>query len=104
MNPAGGAEAAGSHWRSGPELVSGRTLAKIQGGGTEPGTGMHPMSRVNLIAPRASATKDWTPNGWVTVYVTPGVRPFGTTTRKRANTPAAASPSAGVSVGPPKPP
>src|SRR6266702_4149869 len=54
MNPAGGIEAAGSHWRSGPELVSGRTLAKLQGGGTAPATGIHPMSRVNLNASKAS--------------------------------------------------
>src|SRR5437899_11439507 len=49
---------AGSHTRNGPTLVVGRTAAKLQGGGTAPGVGMHPWSAVKLTAPTPSATMD----------------------------------------------
>jgi len=38
---------------NGPAFVVGRTLAKIQGGGTAPGVGMQPWSTVKLIEPAA---------------------------------------------------
>src|SRR2546427_3203808 len=78
MNPgvASGATA-GSHVRNGPAFVVGRTLAKIQGGGTAPGVGMQPWSTVELIVPVADATNDLVPNGPVKVYVAPGTRPPG---------------------------
>src|SRR3989442_14247580 len=64
MNPgvASGATA-GSHVRNGPAFVVGRTLAKIQGGGTEPGVGMQPWSTGKLTGPAPSAPSEVTQNG-----------------------------------------
>src|SRR5215510_11382689 len=82
MNPAGGGDSAGSHWRNGPMLDAVRTLAKLHAGGTRP----QPRFSVKLIVPVSDAVNVLTPYGWVTVYVAPWVRPAVTRMRRRANT------------------
>src|SRR2546427_12281400 len=96
MNPGVGRGAtAGSHTRNGPAFVVGRTLEKIQGGGTAPGVGTHPWASVKLTAPVASAAIDLTPNGPVKVDVAPGARPrLRSLLRRRADTPTAAGAAA----------
>src|SRR5262249_16883656 len=82
INPAGGGDSAGSHWRKGPMLEAVRRLAELHAGGTR----RHPAWTGRLVVPVSHATNGWTPYGWVTVYVAPGVRPAVTRMRRRANT------------------
>src|SRR6266446_1252350 len=100
MYPAGGTDAAGSHWRNGPMLVLARASVKSQAGGAA----RQPWLFVKLIVPAADATNVWLPKGYVAVYEAPGTRPPFTRMRRRANTISAAAPSATVRVAPPNAP